>query len=588
MQHSFPKTLFGFYIRRAMRGYWPIISIWVILYIIVNGGNEVLFPMFQRWFISLFEVPVPAGMTFIQMAFPAVCTMIGIWLFIDVLEIARSIIVNRWWYSIRNSISVILNDYAHSQSMTFWTARFAGKVDKQIGDITLGFTGLADQFMRIFISILAMSINVGLVMAINEKIAIVLGSVFMFRLVYSVMLIKPMNRAAKTASESQSTLKGKTIDSVTNYSIVKLFAGRKNEQAHLKKPRERVIKDKITAAFFQRLFWGVPMFVWDITFGVVMILCAILFMDGVMKVSDIVFTISVYFSVMGAIATIVNRIPDVIEIFSDAQKSYEELIKPIEIVDVPNAPDLKLTKGAIDIKNVSFRYKRKFVLNNFSLHIRPGEKVGLVGSSGAGKTTLVNLLMRLYDPTKGEICIDGQNIRLVTQDSIRRNIAFIPQEPSMFNRTLKDNIGYGRIDAKFNEVRNAARHAEIDEFIMAADNKYDAMVGDRGIKLSGGQKQRVAIARAFLKNAPILILDEATSALDSETESAIQKSFAELSAGRTTIAVAHRLSTLRNMDRLIIMREGKIAEQGTHAELLKKKNGIYARLWKMQSGGFIE
>ncbi len=211
----------------------------------------------------------------------------------------------------------------------------------------------------------------------------------------------------------------------------------------------------------------------------------------------------------------------------------------------------------------------------------------MVGPSGAGKSTLVHLLMRFYDPTRGEILIDGQNIRNVTQDSLRRSIAFIPQEPTLFNRTIRENIEYGKPGASIRQIHDASRRAAAHDFIMGTEKKYDSMVGDRGIKLSGGQKQRIAIARAFLKNAPILVLDEATSALDSETEIAIQKSFDELARGRTTLAIAHRLSTLRNMDKIVVLNDGNVVEYGTHGQLLRRR-GEYARLWKMQSGGFLQ
>jgi ABC-type multidrug transport system fused ATPase/permease subunit len=227
------------------------------------------------------------------------------------------------------------------------------------------------------------------------------------------------------------------------------------------------------------------------------------------------------------------------------------------------------------------------VLKDLCLEIKPGERVGIVGQSGAGKTTLVNLLMRFYEPQKGEIFIDGQNIKDVTQNSLRENISFIPQDPTMFNRTIKENIGYGKFGASLKEIRTASKKASADKFIMGTEKGYDSMVGDRGIKLSGGQRQRIAIARAVLKNAPILVLDEATSALDSETELSIQKSFDKLSRGHTTIAIAHRLSTLRNMDRIVVLHEGVVVEQGTHNQLLRK-HGEYYRLWQMQSGGFLQ
>ena len=221
------------------------------------------------------------------------------------------------------------------------------------------------------------------------------------------------------------------------------------------------------------------------------------------------------------------------------------------------------------------------------MFINPGEKIGLVGLSGAGKTTLVNLIMRMYDVTSGQILIGDQDIKSVTQDSLRKSIAFIPQEPTMFNRSLRENISYGNPDVPDTEIIAAAKKAYAHKFICDTANGYNTVVGDRGIKLSGGQRQRIAIARAFLKNSPILILDEATSALDSETEDAIQQSFQKLSQNRTTIVIAHRLSTLKNMDKIIVLNRGKIIESGSHYQLLR--NGkIYSKLWKMQSGGFIQ
>ena len=326
---------------------------------------------------------------------------------------------------------------------------------------------------------------------------------------------------------------------------------------------------------------------WDIAFGITMLLCVILFSNGNILVSEIVFTMSVFFNVMGMISRIIGQIPDVVEKLGSAKKSYDELNVELSVRDVENAPDLMVSHGKIEFKNVWFKYKRKWVLRDFNLTIKPGERVGLVGPSGAGKSTLVHLLMRFYDPTRGEILIDGQNIRNVTQDSLRRSIAFIPQEPTLFNRTIRENIEYGKPGASIRQIHDASRRAAAHDFIMGTEKKYDSMVGDRGIKLSGGQKQRIAIARAFLKNAPILVLDEATSALDSETEIAIQKSFDELArGGRTTLAIAHRLSTLRNMDKIVVLNDGNVVEYGTHGQLLRRR-GEYARLWKMQSGGFL-
>lgn len=268
------------------------------------------------------------------------------------------------------------------------------------------------------------------------------------------------------------------------------------------------------------------------------------------------------------------------------------LSKPIEIIDKKEASELSLVDGEIHFDSIQFNYDvEKPVLNDFSLHIKPGEKVGVVGRSGAGKSTLVNLLLRFYDLDSGHIKIDGIDITDVSQDSLRAQIGMVTQDTSLLHRTIRENILYGRPDASEEEIVNAIKQAQADLFIdnltdPEGNRGLDAQVGERGVKLSGGQRQRIAIARVLLKDAPILVLDEATSALDSEVEAAIQESLYQLMQGKTVIAIAHRLSTIAAMDRLIVIDEGRIVEQGTHHELLKT-GGIYAQLWAHQTGGFL-
>ncbi len=580
-----PKSLWKFYFRYAVHGSKGALIAWGIFFFIV-AMDGVLFPNFQRWFIALFENPVPNGMTFIQHALPTIIFITSLLLLIDVSALFRGMFHARWSAPTKNRISVVLNDYVHSQSMSFWTGRMSGKVHAQILYVSDGFQAVED-FWRIVCMMAVVFINVGLILSINTYVAVIFGIVFVFRALYSWAMVKPMNRASKDASAASSELSGRNVDSISNFSVVKLFAGASRERAYLEPSRQKNIAARIHSFFVQRFFWGVPMIIWDICYGATLLLCVWLYMQGKITVAEIVFTNSVFFTVMGTIGQIVNQIPNITDKLGAASKAYNELVVPVDVVDVPNAPALVVSKGEIEFRNVSFKYKQKWVLRNFNLKIAPGERVGLVGPSGAGKTTLVNLLMRFYDPTHGEILIDGQDIKDVSQDSLRENIAFIPQDPTMFNRTLFENIAYGKPGATVTDVRNAARRAMAHDFIVGTEKKYNSMVGDRGIKLSGGQRQRVAIARAFLKDAPILVLDEATSALDSETENCIQKSFDELALGRTTLAIAHRLSTLRNMDRIVVLKQGKVLEQGTHKQLLRL-GGEYARLWKMQSGGFIK
>ena len=580
-----PKSLWKFYFKYAIRGHWPLIIGWVIFFLVVKS-DSVLFPNFQRWFIALFEQTPPVGQTFLEFALPTILLITGLLILIDTSVIFRAMLRGRWSPKISNQISDVLNDLVQHQSMSFWTGRMAGKINSQINYVSNGFNVVIN-FMEIFGSVLVILINVGLIFSINTYVALIFGFVFVFRLVYGIALMKPMSNAAKNASEANSSLSGKIVDSISNYSVVKMFAAADSERKYLKPARSRAITAHIHSFFVQRWFWAVPGLVWDVAFGATMVLCVLLFMHGEILISEIVFTISVFFTVMGTIGQIVNQIPDIVDKLGSAKKSYDELNVDLAVRDIDNAPDLVVSHGKIEFRNVWFRYKRKWILQDFNLVIKPGQRVGLVGLSGAGKSTLVHLLMRFYDPTRGEILIDGQNIRNISQDSLRRNIAFIPQEPTMFNRTIRENIEYGKPGARDTEIHSAARRAAAHDFIMGTEKKYNSMVGDRGIKLSGGQRQRIAIARAFLKDAPILVLDEATSALDSETEIAIQNSFDDLARGRTTIAIAHRLSTLRNMNTIVVLDHGQIIEQGTHSQLIRRR-GEYSRLWKMQSGGFLQ
>jgi len=283
---------------------------------------------------------------------------------------------------------------------------------------------------------------------------------------------------------------------------------------------------------------------------------------------------------------VIDKAPELFQSYGIAKQALCLMNDPQDILDPPQSLDLSVKQGAIAFENVSFSYGQKKVFKDKNLHIAAGEKVGLVGYSGAGKSTFVNLILRFFSLEKGRILIDGQDIASVTLQSLRNNVALIPQDPILFHRSLEDNIHYGRVDASLEEVIKASKLAHCDEFIKKCTKGYNTLVGERGTKLSGGEKQRIAIARAMLLKAPILILDEATSALDSVTERYIQDSLEKLMENRTTIVVAHRLSTLSKMDRILVFDQGQIIEEGTHLELLSQK-GHYAHMWQMQAGGFL-
>lgn len=382
---------------------------------------------------------------------------------------------------------------------------------------------------------------------------------------------------------------GKVADTLTNNLIVKTFAGEKTELSNLDKInsdfRIAYIKDYKRMSFEG----SARLFVMSITQIVAISVCAALVNNGQMSIPIAVFMLIYLQRIASQLFTLGEMLNGYDQVLLEAGPMSDMLAKEIIVKDKPDASILHDITPTIIFKDASYCYNdsNDDVIKQINLSISAGERVGLVGPSGAGKTTITHLLLRFADVTGGAILIDNHDIREVTQESLRRSIAYVPQEPMLFHRTLRENITYGKPDATEKEVRRAAEQANALEFIDKLPHGLDTTVGERGVKLSGGQRQRVAIARAILKNAPILILDEATSALDSESEKLIQDALWDLMDNRTSIVIAHRLSTIAKLDRIIVLDDGKIIEQGTHSELLSK-NGRYAKLWSHQSGGFIK
>jgi len=583
---ALPKTLWGFYYNYGFNNQRSILFLWMLVVLLSFSGG-IVWPNFQRWVVALCENPIPDGVNFVVYALPTILVITFLNMMMTVSALIRDTVDSRLWMNVSNHISEVLTTYTHKQSMTFWSGKMSGSINTQINYIVFGLVDVFNQLWRSVGRLMIIFVNGVLLFAINKYVCGLFVVSLVFRVIYAYFMRKRVKKASEDASGAASTLSGKLIDSFVNYSIVKLFAGALKEKKILQEPRQKAISTKLYSRYTMRLFWALPGLLWDILFGLTILFCCILYQRGEMAVSEIVYTISVFLTVMDAVAMLINQFPDIIDKTAAAKKAYKELVVPLDIVDKENAKNLRVKSGKIEFQNVYFKYRKNYVLKDLSLTINPGERIGIVGASGSGKTTLVSLLMRFYEPQHGNILIDGQNINDVKQDSLRESISFIPQEPTMFNRTIGENIGYSKLSATKAEIKRAAQKASADKFIMETEKKYDSLVGDRGIKLSGGQRQRIAIARAFLKDAPILVLDEATSALDSETEIAIQKAFDKLSRGRTTIAIAHRLSTLRNMDRIIVIDHGRIVEMGSHSQLLRKR-GKYYQLWQMQSGGFLQ
>jgi ATP-binding cassette subfamily B multidrug efflux pump len=402
-----------------------------------------------------------------------------------------------------------------------------------------------------------------------------------------------MRQRSKVNSEARSALMGRIVDSYTNILTVKLFARPRDEDLYIRDAIERHMRLFISAQRLMTVFGTLLNVLNALLIVGAGALALLLWRFGAVEVGAIAMVLPLTLQLTNMSRQIASQITDIFEDVGVVQEGMMTIAQPLRLIDAADAVPLVVREGRIAFEDVRFGYGRQTgVLQDFNLRIAPGEKIGLIGRSGAGKSTVVNLLLRFFDLESGRILIDGQDISQATQESLRAQISVVTQDTSLLHRSIRENIRYGRPDATEAEIVEAARLAHADEFIpiledWRGNHGFDAHVGERGVKLSGGQRQRIAIARVILRNAPILVLDEATSALDSEIEAAIQSSLDTLMGGKTVIAIAHRLSTIARMDRLVVLDRGRIVEQGTHAALLRL-DGHYAALWRRQSGGFLD
>ncbi len=565
--------------------YWFLAIIGLSL---IWAVNEAFFAYFIKWLVNDLTMMDAAKETVSLLAIKPLVLIFILWTLMDIAMRVQGFMMRAIMPRFRAHIRESVFSYVQQHSHRYFSERFAGKIANKLSDLPNSSERIVEIICVNFIPIIfTLGLALILLWNANPKFAVIMMIWFCLHMGALFAFAPSCNRLFGEHADAVSTLNGKVVDCLSNIMNVRLFSRIKFEKEYFATFQQ----EEITKA--RKALWNLELMrVIQGASGLFLIFVMLItlikgWQQGWVTLGDFSLIGILSFNMLGMIWWLSFQIMQVFKEVGTLEAALSLVVKPLEIVDDVHAKPLVVTRGEIKFNKVGFYYHQTHSLfENKSITIDAGEKVGLVGFSGAGKSTFVNLILRFYDVYSGEILIDGQDIKKVTLDSLYENIAMIPQDTSLFHRSLMENIRYGRINATDEEVIHAAKLAHCHEFITKLPENYAALVGERGVKLSTGQRQRIAIARAILKNAPILILDEATASLDSVTEELIQDSLEKLMENKTTIVIAHRLSTLSHMDRILVFENGEIIESGTQTELLAK-SGHFAKLWHMQAGGFL-
>lgn len=557
-------------------------AIGAVVFVIAGSAATQSLTLFFKWILEAVEQQNVEAALWYGLLYPV--ALFGS----QMLFRISSILAGLYWFpQSRRYTNDVLVEYITGHSHAYFADRFAGslltKINNVLGAVESLLHDLVWSYLSLFISVV---VSFYFIYTVDVLAAVLLAILVLAQIGVNKLMMSRKQELSRETAAAASKMRGVIVDVFGNMSAVRQYTNREFEQDYissLTKNWERLGRKSWLYTDVTQVINGVILFVCG---GLMFYVLTLRWEAGQITSAEFIFVLAIVAQLSGSLIFIGRMMVNAARVAGEMEEGLKEIVVPYEFINDSLAAPLLVTSGAINWKEVDFEYGDNKVFDKFNLNIMPGQRIGLVGSSGAGKTTFVSLLLRQHELSGGVISIDNQDIAKVTQDSLRANIAVVPQEPALFHRTIRENIAYGKSDATDEEVMAVAKKAQAHDFISSLPKGYATLVGERGIKLSGGQKQRIAIARAMLKEAPILILDEATSALDSESEVAIQKALHVLMAGKTVIAIAHRLSTLREMDRIIVLEEGKIIEDGTH-ETLRLTGGTYQRLWEHQADGFL-